>query len=148
MEEFSSQDVEALLDYILDTSCDYCDTEEDKEFSVYILGLYLKDDKVLMDAFAVDTECNIYTFSKRDLSTMGWIDLTRFLFLLSVKTTLGIQLLGRSPKRKNEVSQLWAIVDGRAYCLTAKDEGVSFRTVYSGLIKQVKAYLKVFSLRS
>ena len=148
LEEFSCQDVEVLLDYTLENSCDYCDTEEGKEFSVYILGLYLKDDKVLMDGFAVDTECNIYTFSKRDLSTMGWIDLTRFLFLLSVKTTLGIQLLGRSPKRKNEVSQLWAIVDGRAYCLTAKDQGVSLRTVYSGLIKQVKAYLKVFSLRS
>ena len=146
--EFVSEDVEILLDYTKQKVWDYCDTEEGNEVNVYILGLYVKDGKVLMDGFAVDRECEIYTYSKRDLSTMGWIDLNPILNLLSVKTALGIQLLSRSPKRKNESAQFWAIVDGRAYPLDVKNpEGVSFRALYSGLIKHVKAYLKDLCLR-
>lgn len=141
--EFVSEDVESLLDYTKQKMCDYCDTEEGNEVNVYILGLYVNDGKVLMDGFAVDRECEIYTYSKRDLSTMGWIDLNPFLNLLSVKTTLGIKLLGRSPKRKNESEQFWAIVDGRAYRLVAKDDRTfTLSVLYRGLINHINSYFK------
>lgn len=147
LSEFESNDVEGLLDYTKEKECDYCDTEEGNEVSVYILGLYLKDGKVLMDGFAVDRECEIYTYSKRDLSTMGWVDLIPFLNLLSVKNTLGIQLLGRSPKRKNESAQLWAIVDGRAYRLVPNGgRSYSLRDLYRGMIKHMRYFFKLYGI--
>lgn len=143
LEKLVSEDVEGLLDYTKEKVCDYCDTEEGNELSVYILGLYLKDGKVLMDGFAVDRECEIYTYSKRDLSTMGWIDLIPLLTMLSVKTTYCVQLLGRSPKRKNESEQFWAIVDGRSYRLVAKDDRTfTLSVLYRGLINHINSYFK------
>lgn len=147
LSDFESNDVEGLLDYTKKKLCDYNDTEEGIEVFVYILALYLKDGNVLMDGFAVDRECEIYTYSKRDLSTMGWVDLIPFLNLLSVKNTLGIQLLGRSPKRKNESAQLWAIVDGRAYRLVPNGgRSYSLRDLYRGLIKHMRSFFKLYGI--
>lgn len=117
LSDWISANYMALAEMLDGQTCDYIDSVE-SDLSVYAIGLYLVDGRVLMDALIVDDELNIMCWAKQDILSCEGIDLEAILMALDVKVTYAVRLLERKPKRKDETALQWAVADGHLYRLS------------------------------
>ena len=141
LSDWISANYMALAEMLDGQTCDYIDSVE-SDLSVYAIGLYLVDGRVLMDALIVDDELNIMCWAKQDILSFEGIDLEAILMALDVKVSYAVRLLERKPKRKDETALQWAVADGHLYRLS-QNTGValSLKAVKDALAETLKRFI-------
>ena len=141
LSDWISANYMSLVEMLDGKTCDYIDSVE-CDLSVYVIGLYLVDGHVLMDALIVDDELNIMCWAKQDILSCEGIDLEAILMALDVKVTYAVRLLERKSKRKDETALQWAVADGHLYRLS-QNTGValSLKAVKDALAETLKRFI-------
>ena len=141
LSDWISANYMALAEMLDGQACDYIDSV-DSDLSVYVIGLYLVDGRVLMDALIVDDELNILCWAKQDILGFKGIDLDAILKALDVKITYAVRILERKPNRKKELALQWAVADGHVYCLN-QNSGIalSLKAIKDALAETLKRFV-------
>lgn len=141
LSDWISANYMSLVEMLDGKTCDYIDSVE-CDLSVYVIGLYLVDGHVLMDALIVDDELNIMCWAKQDILSFDGVDIDAILKALDVKVTYSVRILECKPKRKEESALQWAVDDGHVYCI-AQNTGVnlSINAIKDALVEILKRFI-------